>query len=57
MKESSSKPKLENSGQNWTKAEKCGICFFIDNKPIFTLVRTRNQKFNRDLMEETYFKK
>lgn len=39
------------------KAEKCGICFFVDNKAIFTLVRTKNKKFNEDLLETTYFRR
>lgn len=36
------------------KAEKCGICFFVNNKAIFTLVRTKNQEFNDDLLKSTY---
>ena len=36
------------------KAEKCGICFFVNNKAIFTLVRTNNQEFNDDLLKSTY---
>lgn len=36
------------------KAEKCGICFFVNNKVIFTLVRTKNQEFNDDLLKSTY---
>ena len=39
------------------KAEKCGICFFVNNKAIFTLVRTRNKKFNEDLLKATYFRR
>lgn len=37
------------------KAEKCGVCFFVNNKAIFTLVRTKDEKFNKKLMEKTYF--
>lgn len=36
------------------KAEKCGICFFVNKKAIFTLVRTNNQEFNDDLLKSTY---
>lgn len=37
------------------KAEKCGICFFVNNKAIFTLVKTKDEEFNKKLMEKTYF--
>jgi hypothetical protein len=47
MKESSPQP----------KAEKCGVCFFVNNKVIFTLVKTKNEKFNNELLENTYFPK
>ena len=39
------------------KAEKCGICFFVNNKAIFTLVRTKNEKFNEELLRHTYLQK
>jgi len=53
MKESR-KPKLDKSGKSRTKAEKCGICFFVNGKAIFTLVRTNDQEFNEQMLEKTY---
>lgn len=36
------------------KAEKCGICFFVNNKAIFTLVKTKNPEVYNDLLKFTY---
>ena len=36
------------------KAEKCGICFFVNNKAVFTLVKTRDEEFNESLLRNTY---
>lgn len=39
------------------RAEKCGVCFFVNNKAVFTLVKTKNEKFNKEILEKTYFDK
>lgn len=39
------------------KAEKCGICFFVNNKAIFTLVKTKDTKFNERLLKSTYLRR
>lgn len=39
------------------KAEKCGVCFFVNNKPVFTLIKTKDEEFNKRIMEKTYFEK
>lgn len=38
------------------KAEKCGICFFVNNKAVFTLVKTKDEDFNNVLVNETYIR-
>ena len=38
------------------RAEKCGICFFVNNKAIFTLVKTKDEKFDEGLMQSTYLR-
>ena len=39
------------------KAEKCGVCFFVNNKAIFTLTKVKDEKAYKELMESTYFNK
>lgn len=39
------------------KAEKCGICFFIGQKPVFTTVKTSSQKFDNELIDNIYLNK
>lgn len=46
--------------QNEQHAEKCGVCFFVGankEKPVFTLVRTKDTDFNERLLKDTYFEK
>lgn len=39
------------------RAEKCGICFFVEGKkePVFTTVRTTDRQFDEKLLRDTYF--
>ena len=41
-------------GHQPNRAEKCGICFFVNNKAIFTLVKTKNPEVYNDLLKFTY---
>ena len=44
MKESKEQP----------KAEPCGVCFFVNNKAIFTLVKTKDEKVYEKLLKDIY---
>lgn len=39
------------------KSEKCAVCFFMDGRTSFVLTKTKDEKFNKELLEKTYFPK
>lgn len=37
------------------KSEKCAVCFFVNGKVFVNLVKTKDEKFNKKLMEHTFY--
>lgn len=38
------------------RAEKCGICFFVNKKPVFALTETKDKNFDNKLRNEVYLR-